>query len=218
MQIRLYSTLFFYIALIYQLLLSCSNIDKQVTSNDFIKWIENEENGLIITKKISSIKYTLFYKPAEYLALNEMKLFPVDSLKLREFIREYNNLYFFSLKIEDINGKNPLLINSSSPEEYQTLLQYCSFDMQKDLKLILCEDTLDCVFYHFESDYLLSSFSTLSFGFDNLYLQERPDQNCDLVLWYNDHIFKTGYIFLKITKDNIKKIPQISLDYDSNHS
>jgi hypothetical protein len=178
-----------------------------LTPADYIEWCENEANGLKQTKEIGDFKFSAFMTPVDYLALKELKQDELpDAKKVAAGKKEYEGLTYFSFRIENTKQQDELLkINLSSDNEYYGRLEYFSFKMQQDFKLIAGNDTVACGLYHFERIYGLAPYATFVVGFP------ATSKNEDLKLWYHDNIFNNGIIILNFNKEIVNHLPKLKM-------
>jgi len=197
-------------------IVSCNNPEKIISPLEFISWIDNPENDLIVEKQLNDLLYSLEYKPAEYKTIKNLEKNDFTPEQYRNYLNEFRQFLHFILKVKNLSGNNnPIIDNVSSNEEYEQRIRYLSFDFNKDIKLISCNDTIDCTHFHFERSYNVTPYSAFSLGFQLPEdYSDHKKLNCDYTLWIEDKLFGNGYIFLKIENKNLIKIPQIQFDYD----
>lgn len=179
------------------------NDAEKVPVQDYIKWVNNSDNGLKVEKTIEDFTYSLQYKPDEYVALMELKKDTVSATELKKKMSEYDGLQYFNFKIETDSRTELLKKNLTQTNEYYARIQYFSFDMQKDLKLIDGKDTLDCTLFHFERVFGLAPYATFVLGFP------KGDGINNKTLYYNEKVFGSGKIYLTVQSENIKQIPSV---------
>lgn len=170
---------------------------------EYAAWVEDKNNGLKVEKTIEEFTYTLQYKPTEYVALMELKKDSVRSLELNKKMEEYDGLQYYTFRISTDSRMELLKKNLKEGNDYYGRIQYFSFDMQKDLKLIDGKDTLDCVLFHFERVYGLAPYATFVLGFP---LTEGTNNK---TLFYDEQIFGAGKIYLTVQSKNCKKLPSV---------
>lgn len=176
---------------------------EKLSPREYVAWVEDKNNGLKVEKEIEEFTYLLQYKPFEYVALMELKKETVGSLELNKKIEEYDGLQYYTFRISTDSRMELLKKNLNEANDYYGRIQYFSFDMQKDLKLIEGKDTLDCVLFHFERVYGLAPYATFVLGFP---LTEGTNNK---TLFYDEQIFGAGKIFLTVQSKNCKKLPSV---------
>lgn len=178
----------------------------------YVNWVESDDNGLKVSKAIGDFTFTALYKPLEYLALSELR----DSITkkaVEDKVSEYEGMQYFTFRISAKDQQKELLkVNIKSDNEYYNRIEYFSFKMQNDLKLIDGKDTLNCILFHFERVYGLAPFATFVVGFP---LTKEEEKNMkkktynDKTFFYDDRVFGTGHIYMTIKEKNLNQIPEL---------
>lgn len=173
---------------------------------EYTKWCEDSDNGLVLSKTIGDFEYTAFYKPTEYIALTELDVESADKNAIESKIAELGDMEYFSFRIKSLKETTELLkVNLESQEQYYSRLEYISFKMQNDFKLIDKADTLDCVLYHFERVYNLVPHATIVLGFP------KRKSKSDLRIVYEDKIFNNGNIIMTLQNKTLNALPKLKL-------
>ena len=133
----------------------------------------------------------------------DIKKDTIKTVELKNKIEEYKGLQYFTFRISTESRTELLKKNLTETNDYYGRIQYFSFDMQKDLKLIDGKDTLDCVLFHFERVYGIAPYATFVLGFPN------SKQINDKTLFYDEKVFGAGRIYLTIRSKNIKRLPEV---------
>lgn len=176
----------------------------QMEVSDYISWCRDKDNGLLKSKVIKNMCYTLQYKPLEYIACveNEGNI-SKEELKSKE--AELSGLDYYDLRIEAPENVGELLkykLNSSA--EYQQRVNYFAFSMQNDIKMICGGDTLDCKLYHFERAYDIAPYATFLLAF--------PKSSCaEKTFVFQDKVFGTGIIKFTYLSSETNLLPQLAL-------
>jgi len=176
----------------------------------YIKWVENESNGLKVSKKINHFIYQVQYKPVQYIAIREaLSEGKINNDIINKKLRELGQYYYFTVQISSEDGKTPMLkYNLKSTGEYYQRLNYFVSYAQSDFTLLNGYDTIPCTLYHFEENYNLTPFNRMVIGFEN------PNNKAvmkDLTLIFNDNILNTGIVEFTIESKKIKKIPKLKI-------
>ncbi|MBL1231533.1 MAG: hypothetical protein COA31_002330 [Flavobacteriales bacterium] len=196
----------YYILIFWSSMMFFSCTQKELNVKDYLAWVNNPENGLKVSKEIKDYKIELFYKPAEYIAINEQKTTEIDTALFFQRIKEIKDFQYYTLKIESLKGTEMMRTNISSEHEYSQRLQYFSDLVQYDLSLEENNDTLSCQLFHFERNYGVAPYNNIVLGFP------KPTQESAKTLVFNDQMLGIGKIKLKIEKENIDNIPNIILN------
>ena len=93
---------------------------------------------------------------------NVLEKAQIDSLK-----KVYSPFVNFIFKIScNDNATSPLKYNVVSNEEFSNRLQYCSFNIQEDFRLIHNKDTVFCTNAHFIQEYDLRPYNIIILSFE----------------------------------------------------
>lgn len=184
--------------------LSCGT--EVLQPGDYISWMETEDNGFIKSKTIENLEYKIQYKPTTYVAVKNAK---GDADVFSKEMKELGDLQYFTFQIKALTGQqSPLKYNLRTEEEYYERIKYFSFDIQRDLKIIEGNDTLNCVLSLFERTYNISPTSTFSLAFEK---SKSTEVEFDKEFLYRDRVFNAGPIRLQIEEEDIKDIPELKI-------
>jgi hypothetical protein len=188
-----------YMLIVSAVLFSCSK--KELPANDFIKFVEDKNNGLKVSKNIGEIDYTLQYKPIDYILLKEN-----NNSDIKERKESLDGMQYYTLTYSLVkNNKDILKDNLTSSEEYYERVNYFSFGLQKDIYLIDGNDTLDCKLFNYVRSYGLSPGADFVLAFN----KNLQPQITDKLMVIEDKIFGGGIIKIKIAKEDIENIPEL---------
>jgi hypothetical protein len=176
---------------------------EKLTPVNYMTWVENKENGLKVEKTISDVTYTLQYKPLEYVALLDLKKEQVSKPELEKKMDEYNSMQYFTFQISADTQQELLKKDVKGADDYNNRINYFSFEMQKDLKLIEGTDTLNCELFHFERVYGVAPYARFVLGF------AATKTTTDKTLFYDEKIFGSGKIYLTIQAKNNNQLPVV---------
>lgn len=184
--------------------------EQQLSAPDYMSYIENKSNGLKNTVTLKDYEYTFLYKPAEYIAYKELtNANIIDSTTFKKRVRELHKTVWFNIYIKTTEGKdNPLKSGVSGLDEYNARVSYFLSDAANNLTLYYGQKgSMNNVAYHFENNYGLTPMDVIVVGF------EIPDDFAseDIVLEYDDRLFNSGPIKVKVSKKELLDIPQIIL-------
>lgn len=201
----------FYILLLvpFFTILGCK--EKTLQPAEYIRWVENVENGLRTEKVINGYYFRLQYKPDNYIVLRELGV--ENSYNTSLFNRrkaELDSFYYFNLDISSADKSKSILSNQlNNNEEYYSRLNYFTSFAQQDIKLISNKDTISCALYHFERTYDLSPFNTIVIGFKQPKNKEFLKK--DLQILFDDKVLSVGPINFLLDRKKLKKIPKLAL-------
>lgn len=174
---------------------------------DYVKWVEDENNGLKAKKNIGVYSFELQYKPLEYVVLREQKNKLTNNDMLLSETEKIKDLQYFTFRI-GVPGSNDEAIKNGAANysEYQKRVNYFSLQMQQDLRLIDGTDTLACVLHHFERTYGVDPYSTFVLAFEK---GEKENQSKTFI--YNDNVLGVGPVKFTIDSEKFKNIPHLSI-------
>ncbi|MEQ1746403.1 MAG: hypothetical protein ABMA02_13320 [Saprospiraceae bacterium] len=168
-------------------------------------WVASNRESLTATSAGDAIQTTLTYLPADWLAINEVGL--GDPEKISSARGEYVGLEYYRLRVALQSGQGDVLQHAAAgTDDYYQRIEYFSFGMQHDIRLLVGPDTLACKLYHFERNYGAAPYMDFMLGFET-----KPGSEFDRTLLYDDRVYSSGLIHLTIPFDNIHCIPTLQL-------
>ena len=186
--------------------LSC----KSYSPEEYLAWVENEENGLIQKKNIAGIEIKASFRPENYNMLKELG--PENSRnekRVEEFHDSNGALQFYELEISN-DSVDFIQKQSSNVDDYHDQLYYFTFSFKDDIKLIYPgKDTLSPIIYHFERAYSLSNKKKMIVAFE---LPEKDDG--DRVVQIDCPLLPTGVVNLYFSQEFIKDASKLKLKYE----
>jgi len=174
--------------------------------SDYIKWVEDEKNGLKKTKVVSSFKATAQYQPKSYIVAKEEHTDDLSKSVFDKRIEELGQMEYFKLElsVESANTKTNITnYNVNDENAFEQRLQYLSFGMRRDIVLVVGLDTFPCLLYHFERSYDLRPSRNFLLAFD------AADKKTDKTLIINALEFGIGLIKIQFENTTIQNIPNI---------
>lgn len=179
---------------------ACSK--KKVNATDYIAYMEQEKNGLKVSKTIGDICYTIQYKTPDYILLKEntnggSTLAKKDLQEMQYYTLQYS----LTDKTKDI-----LKAHLQNGGDYLERSNYFSFGLQEDIYLVDGKDTLPCKLFNYVNSYGLSPKADFVLAFDGKQKKEVEDK----LLVIEDNVYGGGIIKLKIEKENIQHIPELT--------
>lgn len=196
MKIGLIKCSLFFAVLI--LITSCNNTTTLV---NYMKWIENEENGLHQTMGSGHYTIDLQYKPITYVAIQNLGLQNITSEEVNKELQSMEGLQYYTLKIK---GNNMELKNMNT--------EYLAFDMQNSIKLVENSDTLPCVLYHYETTFSITGHHTMVLAFEEKLAIDHEKYANDKLFICHDNELGIGSVRIRIKKRDLNNIPSIKID------
>lgn len=175
---------------------------------NYINWVQDKENGLLVEKEVGNLKFSLQYEPYEYIALKQLNPEAVSNDTINEIVSSLTGLQYFIFEISSITGTEPP-IRQSVLGDIGSETKYFSFDMQNDLILTQESDTLYCKLFHLEPTYNIKPSNTFLLAFEKF---NKPDkENSDLNFIFYDKVFDVGTIKIKISSESISNLPKLKI-------
>jgi hypothetical protein len=191
-----------YIGLILLSLSFYACAKKKVTATEYMTYMEQEKNGLKVSKTIGDICYSVQYKTPEYVLLKENTA-SLSALKKKDI--EEMQYYTLQYSLTD-KSKDILKAHLQNNDDYLERSNYFSFGLQEDIYLVDGKDTLPCKLFNYVNSYGLSPKADFVLAFDGKPKKEVQDK----LLVIEDNVYGGGIIKLKIEKENIQQIPELT--------
>lgn len=179
---------------------------KSVSPRDFLAYVDDPSNHLIVKEEIGSFVISAQYRPAAY---ETIKAAGADNkASLEKELQQEDSVQYIVLRLEAKDGHSDVLgMGIFSQDEYEQRIQYLSAAVPMDLVLIDGPDTLSCIAHHWERSYHITHFNNILLAFDN----KHPGLKNNKTLVFNDHVFGLGKVQLQFKQHDISSIPTITL-------
>jgi len=191
------------------LILSCFVITSctvtELPPSRYLIWLQENQSNLTWTTEQKNFTFKLIYLPHDRMILRDAGT-NLTKQNYPTLKKEYEGLEYYTLKITGKGRLNLLDTKAGNRTNYEDRLNYCAFDMQKDIKLIVATDTLNCHLFHFERTFKASPTALFMLGFDK---PKFENSNRKIVL----NAQELGFIPLSwtIPNDVIQNIPKLKL-------
>jgi len=190
------------VGLLTLLTISCGK--EELRPSDLIRWVENEENGLVQRQNFQEYFFEAKYKPLDYVVSIEGRTDDLSESKYTDIKSELEGLQYVDLNIGPLSKSgNALSGDLKSEEEYFERLDYFVTYAQQDIFLVQGKDTLLPKLYHFERNYGLAPKNTLLLGFQN------GSTEADRYLYIDDQILGVGRVKFLFENSRIKSTPTL---------
>ena len=117
-------------------------------------------------------------------------------------------VFVFKISYPDSTREEVISRISKGNDDYKSLVEYFSYYVNKDMKLVINEDTIMCSMVNFERTYGVSPELTLNVFF-------RMDNNRQLynekTFVFNDLFFGSGIVKFRIEKESCDKLKAIKI-------
>jgi hypothetical protein len=186
---------------IFILLILCGCGSKELTPEEYVKWIDNKSNGMIKQETIGKVKYTVVYRPSDY---QKAKAYISDDTFGLKHSKSDN--HSFIVRMEPVDGKTQVLtIDASDKEEPFQRINYYLSEAPKHMQLLEGNDTMGVESYLFERYYNVSPAQNLVAGFH----RGADLGESDLSFILEDKVLNTGKIYFNFSKSALKNIPKL---------
>ncbi len=119
---------------------ACSS---DLSPGEYISWIEDQDNGLLVKKEAAGVNYQLQYEPAAYKALKRVNPDKFSKATYQSMKERYKPMHHFLLKVSAVEEQR---------KTGEALPKYLAYDFQEYFRFIQDEDTIKkTVMYHLES-------------------------------------------------------------------
>jgi hypothetical protein len=192
------------------LLFSCKK--QQVNSvSDYSKYINNPDNGLVITRKVNGLQLSVKYLPSEFLEYKDQQ----GNSSTQSIKNVYQNTLTFLMTIgpdEEKGNKNDIMFNEiSSYKEYTERLLSLNFEIDKSITLKAKDIELKPVLSNLENTYGLSKNRSIVIAFAPTDEQRKKIENADeLEFTYSDELFDMGIMHFNFSGSDMNHLPYIS--------
>lgn len=195
----------------WQLTIGSSCQTEKLSPELYVDYINSNDNGFVKVEQMNGVVFSLQYRPVDYDCIQQLGYDKLTSDLLDKCKQESSGVYQFVLRIGSEDHKSdPLTLHITSENEYYNRLSYYNGeDMKEDLLLIQGNDTMTCVFTHFERSFHMSQYNQVLISFQRKMGKENDKD--DLVLLLNERIYNIGTIKFRFDIDDITK-PEIKLE------
>jgi hypothetical protein len=177
----------------------------ELSSEGYMEFVKDNSHDLAQSKEIGDFVYTVRFLPAEYLVLRELGNDTINKQEFDKKTKEMNELQYFNFMIQNKAFNQELLrFQLTGENEYYSRIEYFSFKMQDDIKLVDGKDTLSCELFHFERTYDIAPYLTFNVAFKNT-----NNKTGGKTFSFDDMIFKNGKINITFDKTIFTNIPKI---------
>lgn len=179
--------------------------------SEYIRWLENPENGLVQILTLDSFKISIQYEPIPYIIAREFKSNKINSDKFEARKAALQNSSYYKIVVQMQMPTLPasLAADETAQQELlaykQQLKDYFTFGMQQSLILVANQDTLLPALFHHESSYQNEGTYTILVAFD----KEQVLDNHKII--YNANVLNKGILEIEFLQKNIARLPELRL-------
>lgn len=190
-------------------LVSCSN---EVDFGTYMRYISDQDNGLVKEKEISGLLYKAKYLPIDYLVYNDLNKNTTNDEKPNKenLLKSYKNSLCFMLTMgPDENEEfDVTMLGVKNYDEYAQQMEVLNFSMAEYISLKVGDKVLKPDIVQMENTYGLEKQRNFMISFqikDNA--TDKFIKSNDVKLVYNDELFGTGINLFSFKKSDLQKLP-----------
>ena len=169
----------------------------ELKPDNYIKWVEDEENGLKSKKATTAATYVLQYEPAEYKALRSLQPEAFSKSRLKAGREKYKSMHHFVLKVkpkQDFTGKD------------QSIMEYLAYGLEEHIRFIRGNDTLERnIMYHLESSAGVKPYYNILLAYP------KTERKAELALHISENKLDSNSVRFAFTRDALDDIPTIKI-------
>ncbi|PKP22873.1 MAG: hypothetical protein CVU05_01940 [Bacteroidetes bacterium HGW-Bacteroidetes-21] len=189
-------------------LLGCNGSKDELLPDEYLPFYLEQSDIIENKKMIDDIYIKAMYLSPEYMALKNNEHSKAD--EIMDELKERNNYYYFNLEIGYNEDKNDILQKDiANQEEFFQRVEYLSFKVQNDLRLIVGAETLPCIMAQYERTFGLNKAISIVCMYEK---SKNQKENCpDIKLEYYDNFFKSGIVYLAFDGESLCNLPTLKL-------
>jgi len=187
------------------ILVSCN---KGMPPAEYVKYVENPNNGLKIKQEVNGVSYSLQYEPVAYCVMLEKRSFSIPDDEFKTEYDRFKGLEHYTFRID--KGAMDSLVNKlGDTSKYKKgVAEYFNFWIQKDIKMITGNDTIPCSICEGDANTGMAQYYTFSLGFS---YKNDPEPQTDRYIVFNNKILHTGNITMCVKEKDVKNIPVLKM-------
>lgn len=186
------------------MLMSCS---RSYTYDEYVQFVNNPDNGLVLSKSINGVDYKVTYWPSVLVAwLDAENDTALTDEQWEKLVNHYQQYHYFKV---ELSGKGQEILNHvlHDKNKYSQLVNNLMFGMNDRIRLIIPSvDTLELVDVHAPRFYGLAPATQLTCIFKNDYKETNS-----LCFEIDDPGLYTGDNRFEFFVRDIKKIPGLKV-------
>lgn len=184
-------------------LCSCN---RSLAPGEYVKYVENPENGLLVKGNANGIRYSLQYQPTEYLVMLQLKSFNIPPDQFNEQYSRFKGIEHYVLRIYKHDMDSLVSKATDSAKVRKGMTEYLDFGIQKDFKMVVGNDTIPCGISECESSMGMLPYYSFVLGFP---IKEKAG---DREFLYGNKMIGTGDVKLLIKEKSIRGIPKLKMN------
>lgn len=189
---------------VFVVLLAMSCGKPNLAPRDYVGWVGDKKNGLIVSRETQAYRFSLQYKPLDYVIMLREKNERISRDSVQQMQKELSGMQYFTFSIE------PLGVSPAATEDAGDWELYLSGMLQDDLKLVDGGDTLSCLLYQYEPAYGVNPAEKILLGFRTVKAAGDKPNSKTLIL--HNRLDDSGDLSLVISAEAISQIPNLKLN------
>ncbi len=199
------------------LAVSCGK-KKELAEPEYLKWLDDTENGLSLVKKVNGLEMKIKFLPPDYNAYLELSSLKVKNKKVFDSLcNDYSNNMTFLFSIgpseTEENGTDIMFRSIQSYQEYTERVVAMNFEMEQYVTLNINNKEYKPVLSSMENSYGLENKRNMLFVFvpaDKNDTGFKTSEKMDFV--YLGELFDTGINHFVFTRTSINEAPEIKVN------
>jgi hypothetical protein len=173
---------------------------------EYVSYVENPSNGLLVSSKVNGVKYTLQYQPTDYLVMLELKSFSIPPETFQAQYNRFKGIEHYVLHIDSKEWDSLMLKAKDTAIVRKGMTEYLDFKIQKDIKLVVGSDTVPCGISECESSMGMYPYHSFILGF------KVENNSTDREFIYSNKMIGTGNVKLIVKGKSIRNIPKLKIN------
>ena len=195
------------ISIIILLTVGCSSSNRSI--DDLYEWLNDEGNGLLVSKSIGDVEFEVKYLPPSILAFREMDG-PGTQEALDSLTQFYSNQESFILTIKSSSSERDIVYRDvQDHQDYNQRINDLSFNLRNLIILKTTSGEFTPSLYHYERSYSLNKSNSIILVFADDGRGIVKSDTLDLVI--QDEIFNTGINHFVFRRGDIQRIPRLDI-------
>jgi len=192
---------------VFTFLLFLCGCTHDLSPKEMLDFGMDPKNNFRKEKTIEPFRFVTQYKPVDFIIAMESQGATIRDEDYKTRTKELGDeMHYFNFHIEPSdNNTSPLKHIVQSENDYNKVINYMAFEMQKDIYLLDGLDTMKCQLFHFVRDYDVTPNLDFVLGFEK-------GNKKDFVFVYDDKLFNTGTIKLKYSDHTLSQFPKLKIN------
>jgi hypothetical protein len=182
--------------------------NKGVQPQDYVRYVENPKNGLKVNQEVNGVDYSLQFEPVEYCVMLEKRSFSIPLEVFKEEYNRFKGLEHYTFRINR-TSMDSLVNGLGDTSKYKkSVKEYFDFRIQKDIKMVMGQDTVPCSICQPDANTGISQYYTFSLGFST---KDDSKSQADRIFVYENKILHTNKVTLCVKGKDITSIPVLKM-------